>query len=282
MSNPVLSIITPVLEGEQYIESCIKSVIDQNCSRLEHCIIDGGSQDRTAEIAKQYARKYPHIRYMSEKDRGQSDAMNKGIAATQGRFIGFLNADDYYEPNVLNDVIDLLEKIPEPALLVGNCRVLDNEGKIIYINTPNRLDLVSIFLGAQFPVNPSAYFYHRSLHELAGAYNTQDHFSMDLDFILRALPKAHIKYIDRVLGNFRLIEGTKTFQAQKDGRLESNRDRIFQDFYHTLPWPKRIYVHCGRALRHAFFRGMYFSRRIGHYLRHPGDLKKFFLKINLF
>lgn len=276
MTKLVLSIITPVLEGERYIESCIKSVIDQNCSRLEHCIIDGGSQDRTADIIKHYAREYPHIRYISEKDRGQSDAMNKGVASTQGRFIGFLNADDYYDSNILNDVIDLLEKIPEPALLVGNCNVWNSDGKIIYTNKPNRLDLVSIFLGAQFPVNPSAYFYHRSLHELAGAYNTQDHFSMDLDFILRVLPKANIKYIDRVLGNFRLTEESKTFQAQKEGRLESNRDRIFQDFYHTLPWPKRIYVRCGRALRHVLFRGIYFSRRLRHYLRHPQDLKKFF------
>ncbi|MDP2653406.1 MAG: glycosyltransferase family 2 protein [Candidatus Omnitrophota bacterium] len=273
---PPLSVITPVFEGERFIESCLKSVIEQNCNRLEHYIIDGGSRDETARIVARYARKYPHIRWVSEKDRGQSDAMNKGIARARGRYIGFLNADDYYEPNVLNHVIDLLEELPEPGLLVGNCRVLDGRGQVIYVNRPQRLDVVSVLLGAQFAVNPSAYFYHRSLHNEIGAYDIADHYSMDLDFLLKAMRRAHSKYIDRVLGNFRLIEGTKTFQKMRDNSLKTNKERIFSNYYRTLPWPQRVYVGLGRGLRHSYFRCRYYAGRVPHYLRHPKELGKFF------
>ena len=87
----MLSIITPVLNGEQFIESCIKVVIDQSCPDCEHIIIDGNSKDRTVEIIKHYASKYSHIRWISENDKGQSDAMNKGIRMARGEIIGILN-----------------------------------------------------------------------------------------------------------------------------------------------------------------------------------------------
>jgi glycosyltransferase involved in cell wall biosynthesis len=96
----MISIITPVFNGEKFIASCIKNVIGQNCPYAEHIIIDGASTDSTASIVKTFADRYPHIRWVSEKDRGQSDAMNKGIALAQGTILGFLNVDDYYEPNV--------------------------------------------------------------------------------------------------------------------------------------------------------------------------------------
>jgi glycosyltransferase involved in cell wall biosynthesis len=96
----MISIITPVYNGEEFIESCIKVVIDQACPEVEHIIVDGGSTDQTVDIIKQYAKQYPHIRWISEKDRGQSDAINKGIAMAKGEILSILNVDDYYEPNV--------------------------------------------------------------------------------------------------------------------------------------------------------------------------------------
>ena len=97
----MISIITPVYNGKRFIEFCIKNVIDQKCPNMEHIIVDGGSTDGTVEIIQRYAERYKHIRWVSEKDKGQSDAMNKGIRLAEGNIIGILNADDYYEPNVL-------------------------------------------------------------------------------------------------------------------------------------------------------------------------------------
>ena len=104
----MISVITPVYNGESFIESCIKIVIEQNCGDVEHIIVDGGSQDGTVTIIKQYAEKYPHIRWISEADQGQSDAMNKGLDMAKGNIISFLNVDDYYEPLVLNKIQNFL------------------------------------------------------------------------------------------------------------------------------------------------------------------------------
>ncbi|MDF5711529.1 MAG: glycosyltransferase [Nostoc sp. S4] len=75
----MISVITPVYNGEKFIESCLQVVIKQNFSEVEHIIVDGGSTDKTIDIIKHYANQYSHIRWISEKDRGQSDAINKGI-----------------------------------------------------------------------------------------------------------------------------------------------------------------------------------------------------------
>ncbi|MGK7941459.1 MAG: glycosyltransferase, partial [Crocosphaera sp.] len=83
----MITVITPVYNGETFIESCIKIVIEQNCSHLEHIIVDGGSKDGTVDIIRKYAEQYAHIRWLSESDKGQSDAMNKGIKMAKGEIL---------------------------------------------------------------------------------------------------------------------------------------------------------------------------------------------------
>lgn len=228
----MISVITPVYQGERFIESCIKIVIEQKCPDVEHIIVDGGSTDRTVEIIKQYADKYPHIRWISEKDKGQSDAMNKGIALAKGDIIAILNVDDFYEQNVLNRVLKIFKQLPEPSLLVGNCNVWDDKDKLIFINKPKKLKLANLLLenANPYPVNPSAYFYHTSLHEKVGLYKLEEHYVMDLDFILRAVQVATVKYIDEIWGNFRLIEGTKTFNDLKSGQVIRRKKSIFSNY----------------------------------------------------
>jgi glycosyltransferase involved in cell wall biosynthesis len=192
----MISVITPVFNGDQHIEACIKSVIDQACNNVEHIIIDGGSTDTTVEIIKQYAKKYPHIVWVSEKDNGQSDAMNKGINMAKGNILSFLNVDDYYEPGALNRVNQLFENQPEPSLLVGNCNVWKHNGSLAYVNRPDKLKITDLLLGWSIhphPVNPSAYFYHKSLHQQIGLYDINEHFALDLDFLLKAVRAAHVQ-----------------------------------------------------------------------------------------
>ncbi|MEM9923969.1 MAG: glycosyltransferase family 2 protein [Cyanobacteria bacterium P01_D01_bin.50] len=239
----MISIITPVYNGEKFIELCIKNVIDQKCPDMEHIIVDGGSKDKTVEIIKQYAEKYPHIRWISEKDKGQSDAMNKGIAIAKGEILSFLNVDDFYQPNALNSVYKIFHKLPEPSLLVGNCNLLDNNDEIKSVNKPKRLKIVQLLTFTDFcifPLNPSAYFYHKFLHQKIGLYKVDDHYMMDLDFIFKAVQNANIKYVDKVLGNHRQIEGTKTVNLVNSGKhyqhlsslLEAHRKQLtkFQKF----------------------------------------------------
>ncbi|HTL89374.1 MAG TPA: glycosyltransferase family 2 protein [Leptolyngbya sp.] len=235
----MISIVTPVYNGEKFIAACLQTVIDQHCAAVEHLIIDGNSSDRTIDIVKDYAQRYAHIRWISEPDRGQSDAMNKGIRLAIGNVITFLNVDDYYEPNVLNQVIEQFKTLPEPGFLVGNCQIWNDDEQLIDLNQPAKLRLVDLVLGLNinpYPCNPSAYFYHRSLHNQIGEYAIEDHYAMDLDFILRAVQVAHLRYVDQTWGNHRRIQGTKTVIDMAAGNSEKRVQRLLRSYRQFFTW----------------------------------------------
>jgi glycosyltransferase involved in cell wall biosynthesis len=240
----MISVITPVYNGKHFIEGCIQNVIEQANHDVEHVIVDGGSTDGTSEIIAQYASMYTHIRWISEKDQGQSDAMNKGINLAKGKIVNFLNVDDFYEPNTLNRITSLSENLSKPTLLVGNCRILGEEDKLIDINCPRKLDVSSLLrLKSPFPLNPSAYFYHKSLHETIGLFPVDEHYLMDLDFILKAIPNSEAIYYDEIWGNHRQIQGTKTIGLIQSGdHLNAVKKLILSHSKRLLPVHLRVLV----------------------------------------
>lgn len=233
-----LSIITPVYNNKRFIEQCMTNVIGQNGHEIEHIIVDGGSSDGTVDIIKNYAQRYPHIRWISARDKGQSHAMNKGIALAKGRVVGFLNVDDYFEPGTLVRVIYLFQSLPEPTLLVGNCNVWNDDGTLWLISKPYAMSLENILqekYDISFPLNPSAYFYHTLLHEKIGLYDVEEHYAMDLDFIIRALEVAHVEYRNELWGNFRYLKGTKTYDDKLLGTAAAREKQIIA--YHLKRQP---------------------------------------------
>jgi glycosyltransferase involved in cell wall biosynthesis len=263
-----ISVITPVYKGMRFIESCIDNVIAQECPAIEHVIVDGGSTDGTVDVIRRYAEKFPHIRWVSKKDKGQSDAMNKGIALATGNILSSLNVDDYYEPGALNFVLGKFAALPKPSLLVGNCTVWGDDEEILWVNKPRYLELKKLLVANEkhypFPVNPSAWFYHKSLHDIIGMYDPNNHYDMDIDFVIKAVMNSHAEYVDVALGNFRFIQGTKTFEDFRNGNgmarhwafIDKNRkllspmDRMMvllemfalklSDFVAWRRWAKRI------------------------------------------
>ncbi|MCP6759827.1 MAG: glycosyltransferase [Fischerella sp. CENA71] len=264
----MFSIITPVYNGDRFIEDCIKVVIEQNCPDIEHIIVDGGSKDRTVEIIKLYADKYPHIRWISEPDKGQSDAMNKGIAMAKGEILGFLNVDDYYEPNVLNRVLDHFKELPEPSFLVANCNIWNDAGELEDINKPKNMALAQLLVGPwknPFPANPAAYFYHTSLHQKVGLYKLDEHYAMDIDFIFRAVQVANVKYVDEIWGNHRRLEGTKTVNDMKNNQTLPRICRLLKAYRKNLPPFQRFLV----TIEYTLLRNL---ERIKYILKHPDEL----------
>lgn len=244
MNDPMLSIITPVYNGEKFIEACIKNVIEQNYPHSEHIIVDGNSSDCTLEIVKKYAEKHPHIRWVSEKDKGQSDAMNKGIALARGQILGILNYDDFYEPNVFKRVLEIFKTLPNPSLLVGNCNVWYANGELKEVNRPSRLKLSELLLGIKVnpcPLNPSAYFYHKSVHTKIGPYKIM-YYSMDIDFLLRAVQVATVKYVDEVWGNFVLQKDCKTYREMESETSYIRHQNIIKSYRKDVPLLQRICV----------------------------------------
>jgi hypothetical protein len=164
--------------------------------------------------------------------------MNKGIQLAQGDILSFLNVDDYYEPNVLNRVLERFKNLPKPSFLVGNCQVWDDDGKLKKLNQPRKLKLTDLLVGADIyphPINPSAYFYHASLHQLVGLYDLNEHYTMDIDFIFRAAQVIQLQHIDEVWGNYREISGTKTVTDWQSGQGELRSQQLLTKYRQQLP-----------------------------------------------
>jgi glycosyltransferase involved in cell wall biosynthesis len=244
-ATPILSIITPVYNGEKFISGCIECVSAQNCAGVEHVIVDGGSTDGTVQILRESARKYPHLRWISESDRGQSDALNKGIGMARAEYIGILNADDFYEPGALSRVIKIIKSLPGPRFIVGACKILTTGDKLDWVNRPSILRFENLMVDEErwpFPLNPVAYFYPKTVHEVVGLYNLQEHYAMDFEFILAVVQAIEVLYVDIVLGNMRRIEGTKTFNSVRDGSSELIRRRIRAAAWKRAPFKVKMRV----------------------------------------
>lgn len=207
------SVITPTFNAVRFIDECVHNVLSQGDVVLEHIVVDGGSSDGTIERIEALAARFPHIRYLPGPDRGQSDAMNKGTAAASGDVVVILNVDDYFQPQAVARGVASLARFHRPGLVVGDCHILDESGTIIYNNRPKDMRLESLLLDSYLfpiPANPSAYFYHREVHDIVGGFDVDDHYSMDVEFLLTCLERVPVRYVPEHWGNFRLIPGAKT------------------------------------------------------------------------
>lgn len=240
--TPLISIITPVFNGGNFITKCIQNVAQFKTLPIEHILCDGCSTDGTWETILQYQKTHPHIRAYQEKDTGQSNAMNKGIQKSRAAIIGFLNADDFYEPSTLKDLIAIIASEPVPTLWLGNCQVWGVDQKKLSLNKPQALNYYSLLAGYELPYNPSAYFYHKSIHDIIGFYPESDHYTMDLDFLIKAYRVAKIKYYDKTWGNFQLIPGSKTFEDSNSGHMFKRTQILKDQAILNLPLKSKIIV----------------------------------------
>ncbi len=237
-----LSIITPVYNSIQFIEACILNVISQKCNCLEHIIMDAGSTDGTLEIIEKYAKEYSHIRWFSEKDKGQSDAMNKGIALAQAEVISFLNVDDGYNPYTLNRIVFLFDNNSNLEFITGNCKLVDLDGNLIYLNRPQRVKYYHLFSYLEpFPINPAAYFYKKSVHDKTGLYTVENHSTMDYEFILKAVTKSNIIYFNEDWGYAVYHENSKTLQDIEQNQMFAKKLETFKLEYEKLSFKMKFH-----------------------------------------
>ena len=224
----LLTVITPVFNNVTYISAAIENYLSQKCAFSELLIMDGGSTDGTKEVIAQYTKDNSSIRWVSEKDKGQSDAMNKGIALAKGKYISFLNVDDYYSEDCLNEVCHILKQKPEINYLVGDCNVWGQTGELIYVNRPSKVKKWHVFSGHHFSINPTAYFYQKSLHDKVGLYPLDNHYNMDLEMILCFRGVIVFDYYPKVWGNFRVLPNSKTYNDNSSNYLEERKQILLK------------------------------------------------------
>lgn len=225
--SPLLSIITPCFQAARFLPGCLKHVcLEISQLPVEHLVIDGGSTDGSVTILERFASGCALMRYWSEPDRGQSDAMNKGIVLARSRYIGFLNVDDRYEPGTLSRVIGLIESAEAPVFFMGNCTARNLQGDFLYENKPAPLRARSVLNHKlfEFPYNPSSYFYPKEFHGQFGPYEVCDHLSMDYRFLCRIAGKVDYQYFDEYWGVFVIHDDCKTSRTIAD--LENRKNAV--------------------------------------------------------
>jgi glycosyltransferase involved in cell wall biosynthesis len=200
-----ISILTPSYNSADYIERAIQSVLLQDYNDWEHIIVDGGSSDGTIDILK----KHDHLKWISESDHGQSDAMNKAFKMCSGDIVAYLNADDWYEPKIFGKVIVRFNQQPDVAIFVGNLIMHEDGNERLHKPEASYKSILFHFQN-RWPNNPISYFYKRIVQETVGDFPVNNHYTMDLWFLLRAFKRFRPSKIDITLGHFLLDGRNKT------------------------------------------------------------------------
>jgi glycosyltransferase involved in cell wall biosynthesis len=206
---PTISIVTPCLNAAATIGEALESVRRQRYPRLEHLVVDGASTDGTLELLAEAEA----IRYVSEPDDGRAAAVNKGVAMTSGEVLGFLNADDRYEPGALRAVGEALARCPPATWATGYCRIVNGRGREIrrpitaYKNALLRHFSFPLYLTQNFVSDPAT-FVRRGALEEAGQLDGRYRISHDYDLWLRIARRHDPVVLEQYLAFFRMTEGT--------------------------------------------------------------------------
>ena len=223
---PKISIVTPSYNQGKYIEETIQSVLNQNYSNLEYIIVDGGSSDNSLSIIQKYEQFLTY--WVSEKDSGQANAINKGLIYCTGEIFNWLNSDDYLAPGTLNKIASAFED-HNVNMVAGKVRLFSNSSQEFIVNQNlSAQGLMCWKPGVQF-VQPGVWM-RRDLIEMCGGIDEQFHYAFDWDLYIRYLYHfPNVKEIKDLLINFRLHENSKTQTLLE--RFEKEEREIIEKIY---------------------------------------------------
>lgn len=211
-SLPRITIVTPSYQQSRYLERTIRSVLDQNYVNLEYIVLDGGSTDGSVEIIKKYAERIDF--WISEKDGGQSAAINRGLKMATGEVVGWLNSDDTFAPGALHRIAKRYQGDRELDLLYGHTCLIDSEDRVIrrLVSIPTTGYEVRYFCRDLWSQPGTTW--RRRVHDKVGYLDESLHFLMDGDFWIRASQVAKLRCIPYHLANLRIHGQTKTSNIQ--------------------------------------------------------------------
>ena len=221
-TKPLVSIVTPSFNQAQYLEQTMLSVLEQDYRNIAYLVVDGGSTDGSLEIIQRYA---PRLAWwISEPDRGQTDAINKGFSHAQGAILAWLNSDDTYQPEAISRAVDYLQSHPEAGMVYGDANLIDARGEIIGKFPARQTDYRRLQRG-YVHIPQQAAFFRASLWKLVGPLDPSFYFAMDYDLWVRLARISDLHYRPDLWANFRLHGSGKSVVA--DNRC----------------WPEMLRVH---------------------------------------
>ena len=218
----LISIVTPSYNQAHYIEKTIQSVLSQDHPYIEYLVVDGGSTDNTVDVIKKYEDKLAWS--VSEKDQGQTDAINKGFSRATGDVLAWINSDDTYEPGAISAAVKYLREHPKVGMVYGDCNYINESGQVIGKFNSAQTNYRRLRQGYT-RISQQTMFFRTGLWKQVGPLDPSFYFAMDYDLWTRISARSEIKYVPQTWANFRLHTSGKTVLAD---------DRC---------WPEMIRVH---------------------------------------
>jgi glycosyltransferase involved in cell wall biosynthesis len=206
-SFPIISVITPSYNQKEFLEKTILSVLDQNYPNLEFIIIDGGSTDGSVEVIKKYEKFLKY--WVSEKDSGQTSAINKGLKIATGEWVCWQNSDDVFLNGCFKELATIINKEPELNLIFGNLKLIDQKDNFIRNIKFVQPNFNSIFHEGMVISNQCA-FWKASVHQQIGYLNENYSYAFDFEWFLRLSKLGNIKHVNSFWGSFRIQPNAKT------------------------------------------------------------------------
>jgi glycosyltransferase involved in cell wall biosynthesis len=221
----LVSIITPSFNQASFLEQTLRSVLEQEYPRVEYIVVDGGSTDGSVEIIKKYAGKLAW--WVSEKDSGQAEAINKGLARANGEIVAWLNSDDYYLPGAISAAVKAFEENPDVVMVYGDMLAVDEHGQPINELKYKQLSLEDL-LCFQIIGQP-AVFFRRDAYQNLGGLDTTFHFLLDHQFWIRIAQFGKIMHVPQTWAAAR-------YHAQAKNRAKAAE--FGRDAFRVLDWAK--------------------------------------------
>jgi FkbM family methyltransferase len=207
--KPRISIVTPSFNQGRFLEQTMRSVLDQDYPNLEYIVIDGGSTDDSVDIIRRYADRLAY--WISEPDRGQTDALNKGFSRATGDIVAWINSDDFYYPGAFAAAAERFRADPELGLLYGRGnRVAESGEAICEFEATRPFNLEALVYGVDYILQPTTFMRRQALHEV-GPFDPHLHYAFDWELWMRLGERFQAGMLDRIIAAGREYPAAKTF-----------------------------------------------------------------------
>lgn len=240
---PQISIVTPSYNQSAFLEEALLSVKNQDYPRFEHLVVDGASSDGSVEILRKFSGQpgWDHLRWVSERDDGQSDALNKGFKMAKGDIVGWLNSDDRYRPGCFQLISDSFRAYPSADVIYGDYTWIDECGRVTCIRREIEFSNFILAYHRILYIPTTSTFFRRRIFDEGNAIDTRLHYSMDYDFFLRLASQGYrFRHIRQLLADFRWHQNSKSGSQSEKQLAEHDRVAVSNSrILRSLPEGKR-------------------------------------------
>ena len=252
---PKVSIVTPSYNQAQYLEEAIRSVLDQDYPNIEYLIVDGGSKDNSPAIIQKYADRLAW--WVSEKDKGHADALNKGFSHATGEILAWMNSDDAYYPGAVAEAVAYLQEHPQVGMVYADADLIDITGRVAGKFASKQTSYRQMLRGSVH-IPQATTFFRADLWRQIGPLDLTLFFSFDYDFWVRLSKVSELAYVPRLWAKFRIHEQGKS--VKNDDLCYPDMIRVYERevgrgfswlhlrafvrrwFYAWLPWQLRARI----------------------------------------